>query len=256
MYQNSKRIKLGLNIAIVIVAVVIAFIHLGIDPVRLAVAGPLFLQHLATNFFPPSLEHIRIYVDATLHTVAFAVVGTFISAIFSFFFALLMAKGIMPYRIVRLCARFIMTFTRSIPVVIWVAILVFIFGIGSMVGLVALIISITGFLSRSYAESLDEIAAKKLEPLRANGATPLQILIHGILPEFAPAWVNWTLFTFEISIRASAILGMVGAGGMGVLVQINLEWRNFDEVATIIILLIAIVLCAEVFSGMIRKRLI
>lgn len=255
MYEKSKRIKLLANVAFVIAILVVCFMYLNVNPWQLVVVVPSFVSYIAANFFPPSIDNVQVYTRTVLETVAFAIVSTYISAILSFIFGLLMAEEITPYPIVRISARFVMTFLRTIPVVIWASIMVFIFGIGSMVGLIALILSTTGFLSRSYAESINEIAAKKLEPLRASGVRTPQLIIHGLLPEFAPAWINWTLFTFEISIRASAILGMVGAGGMGVLIQTHLNLRNFNEVATLILLLIAIVLFAEFLSGTIRKRL-
>jgi len=255
MYEKSKRIKLWLNFAIVITILVLCFLYLDINFWQLIAVVPSFINYIAANFFPPSFDNIQIYARTALYTVAFAVVGTYISALLSFVFGMLMAEGITPYPTVRIFTRFVMTFLRSIPVVIWASIMVFIFGIGSMVGLIALILSTAGFLSRSYAESINEIAAKKLEPLRASGVRIPPLIIHGLLPEFAPAWINWTLFTFEINIRASAILGMVGAGGMGVLIQTHLNLRNFNEVATLILILIAIVLCAEFLSSAIRKRL-
>jgi len=256
MYQKSKRIKLIANIALVLAILFSFILYLDISPWRLVTVTPSFFRYIATNFFPPSLTNIQVHTRTALYTIAFAVVGTYISALLSFIFGILMADEITPYPPVRIAIRFIMTFLRSIPVVIWASIMVFIFGIGSIVGLIALVLSTTGFLSRSYAESINEIAAKKLEPLRASGARFPEIIIHGLLPEFAPAWINWTLFTFEINIRASAILGMVGAGGMGVVIQTNLNLRNFNEVATLVLLLITIVLCAEFLSGALRKRLL
>ncbi|MCL2287457.1 MAG: phosphonate ABC transporter, permease protein PhnE [Firmicutes bacterium] len=255
MYEKAMRVKLLLNAAFVIAVLVMCLMYLNISPWQLIVVAPSFVSYIAANFFPPSIDNINIYARTVLYTVAFAVVGTYISALLSFIFGMLMAEEITPYPIVRIATRFIMTFLRTIPVVIWASIMVFIFGIGSMVGLIALILSTTGFLSRSYAESINEIAAKKLEPLKVSGVRTPQLIIHGLLPEFAPAWINWTLFTFEINIRASAILGMVGAGGMGVLIQTHLNLRNFNEVATLILILIAIVLFAEFLSGTIRKRL-
>jgi len=255
MYEKPKRIKLWLNIAIVITVLVLCFLYLNINPWQLVTVVPSFIYYITANFFPPSFGNIQVYARTALYTVAFAIVGTYVSALLSFIFGILMAEGITPYPIVRIVTRFLMTFLRTIPVIIWASIMVFIFGIGSMVGLIALILSTTGFLSRSYAESINEIAAKKLEPLRASGVRTPQLIVHGLLPEFAPAWINWTLFTFEINIRASAILGMVGAGGMGVLIQRHLNLRSFYEVATLILILIAVVLCAEFLSGAIRKRL-
>ena len=255
MYEKQMRIKFWCTVAMVAAVVVLCFIYLGIDPLRLFMVTPTFVSYVAINFFPPSFNNVQVYISAVLHTVAFAVVGTFISAILSFIFGLLMAEAITPFSALRIVVRCIMTFMRNIPVIIWVSLMVFIFGIGSMVGLVALVLATTGFLSRSYAESINEIAAKKLEPLRASGVSTPGLIIHGLMPEFAPAWINWTLFTFEINIRASAILGMVGAGGMGVLIQMHLNLRNFNEVATLILMLILIVLCTEFLANIIRKKI-
>ncbi|MCL2203594.1 MAG: phosphonate ABC transporter, permease protein PhnE [Defluviitaleaceae bacterium] len=254
MHDRQVRVKFWANVALVAAVVVLCFFYLGLDPVRILTAAPHFAGYIAVNFFPPSLTHAPVYISAVLHTVAFAVVSTCISAVLSFIFALLMSEAIMPWRAVRWVTRFVMTFVRNIPVIIWASLMVLVFGIGSMVGLIALILATTGFLSRSYAESIGEIAAKKLEPLRASGVRTLGIIRHGLLPEFAPAWFNWTLFAFELNIRASAVLGMVGAGGMGVMIQTQLNLRRFNEVATMVLLLIFIVLCTELAAGWIRKK--
>jgi len=256
MYEKTTHLKFLLNVATLAVVMVLCFMYLNIDPMRLILVVPTFVGYIATNFFPPSFGNLQIYASAVLHTVAFALVGTFISGALSFIFGLLMSDTIMPFAAVRWLIRFIMTFMRNIPVVIWASIMVFIFGIGSMVGLLALLLSTIGFLSLSYAESINVIAAKKLEPFRASGVSTPKLIIHGLLPEFAPALINWTLFTFEINIRASAVLGMVGAGGIGVLIQTHLNLRNFNEVSTLVLMIILIVLCTEFLAGIIRKRLI
>ena len=129
----------------------------------------------------------------------------------------------------------------------------FCFGIGSMLGVVTLVLATLGFLSRSYADSMDEIAVTKLEALRANGSGYWQILFHGLIPEFIPAWINWTLFSFEINIRASAVLGMVGAGGLGLIIQTNLDLRSFRRAMALIIILVIMVLGAELFTNLFRR---
>jgi len=254
MHEKTIRIKFWSGVLAVLTAVIFCFIFLGLDAVALITLAPTFVGYIATNFFPPSIANFDANLATVLQTVAFAVVSTYISSILAFVFALLMSDIVMPYRAVRIGVRFLMTFVRNIPVIIWAMLMVFIFGIGSIVGLVALVLATTGFLSRSYAESINEIAARKLEPLRASGVRTHAIIIHAVLPEFAPAWVNWTLFAFELNIRASAVLGIVGAGGMGILIQRNLTLRNFHGAATLILLLIAAVLIAEFFSAYVRKK--
>lgn len=255
MYDKTRRIKFLSNIAFIVVIMALCFAYLRINPRQLLMVTPLFTRYLFENFLPPAMGNIAVYAQTALQTVAFAVVGTYISAILSFGFGILMAESITPYPVVRVAVRFLMTFVRTIPVVIWASLMILIFGLGSMVGLVALILATTGFLSRSYAESINEIAEKKLEPLRASGVNTPALILHGLLPEFAPAWTHWTLFTFEINIRASAILGMVGAGGMGVVIRTHLNLRNFNEVTTLVLILVAMVLLTEFVSGAIRKRL-
>ena len=166
-----------------------------------------------------------------------------------------MAESISPNPAVRNLFRFVVSFFRNIPVLIWASLLVFVFGIGNMVGLIALVLATIGFLARSYAESINEIAGTKLEALRASGASWFQLVFHGIIPEFAPAWINWTLYSFEINIRASSILGMVGAGGLGILIQSNLNLRRYSEASALIIILVAMVLITELIVNIIRKRL-
>jgi len=256
MYEKSYRVKFGLCVSIAIAAIIFCFLFLSLDPVGLITVAPTFIGYIAANFLPPSLTNFQANIAAVLQAIAFAVVSTFISSFFAFIFALLMSDVVMPFAVVRNGVRFVVTFVRNIPVIIWVSLMVFVFGIGSMVGLVALVVATTGFLSRSYAESINEIAAKKLEPLKASGVRTHSIIIHGVLPEFFPAWVNWTLFAFELNIRASAVLGMVGAGGMGIIIQRHLTLRNFQGAATLILLLIIAVLCAEFFSAFVRKKVI
>ena len=256
MYHKQMRIKFWFAIFIAVILMILSFIYLSLDPLRLLTVAPTFVSYVYYNFFPPSFANLQVYFSSVLHTIAFAVVGTYLSSILSLIFGLLMSESITPFPTVRLAVRFFMTFLRNIPVIIWVSLMVFVFGIGSMVGLVALVFATTGFLSRSYAESINEIASKKLESFKASGVSTPKLIIHGLMPEFIPSWVNWTLFTFEINIRASAILGMVGAGGMGVLIQMHLNLRNFNEVATLVILLVLVVLCVELLAGFIRKKIL
>ena len=160
-----------------------------------------------------------------------------------------------PITPLRLLCRGIISFLRNVPVLVWASILVYMFGVGEIVGLLALIIATLGFLSRSYAESISEIAGSHLEALQTAGASYGQVLVHGLIPEFLPSWINWTLFSFEINIRASAILGMGGAGGIGVLIQTNLKLFKYQEACAIILVVIVIVLLTEFMTNKIRRMI-
>ena len=229
--------------------------YLEISPSETVKGFPAFVRFFVIKFLPASFKNIRAYVPAVIDTVLFAVAATYLSTALSFLFGLLMSDKTNPITPLRLLCRGIISFLRNVPVLVWASILVYMFGVGEIVGLLALIIATLGFLSRSYAESISEIAGSHLEALQTAGASYGQVLVHGLIPEFLPSWINWTLFSFEINIRASAILGMVGAGGIGVLIQTNLKLFKYQEACAIILVVIVIVLLTEFMTNKIRRMI-
>lgn len=244
--------KAWVTAALAVAFLAAALYYLEINLLDALVSFPGFLVFFVQNFLPPDFGNMPGYLRWILDTVLFAVTGTFVSAILAFVFGLLISEKTNPVKPLRLLARFAVSFLRNVPVLIWAAVLVYIFGIGNMVGLIALVFATLGFLSRSYAESVGEIAGSKLEALRACGGSYMQVLVHGLIPEFVPAWLNWTLFSFEINIRASAILGMVGAGGIGIMIQTNIRLFKYREAFSLVIVLVAMVLVTELLTNKIR----
>lgn len=253
--NQQKKVKLYLNIILISIITSFPFFYLNVNVIDIFNSLPDLIRFFIHNFLPPNFSNIRDYMEPAIETILFAIVGTYISAALSFVLGLLMSQ-LSPDLVIRCLVQALVTFLRNIPVLIWASLLVFVFGIGNIVGLIALSIATIGLLCRMYAESIDEIATShKLEALHATGGSFMQILFHGLLPEFIPSWINWTLFSFEINIRASAILGTVGAGGLGILIQTNLNLRNFHEALTLIIILVTMVLLIEVAISNIRYRI-
>ena len=217
-------------------------------------AFPAFARFFGNNFLPPNFTGIVANLPTIVDTLFMAIFSTFISAILAVVLGVLMST-INPFAPLRMFARFIVSFLRNIPLLVWVTLLVYIFGIGHMVGVVALVFASLGFLARSYAESINEITTTRLEAIRSSGASWLQVIFHGLMPEFLPSWINWTLFSFEINIRASAVLGWVGAGGLGFLIQMNMELRSFSRAMGLIVVLTILVLVTEVFVNILRKKI-
>ncbi|SJZ40524.1 phosphonate transport system permease protein [Pilibacter termitis] len=238
----------------VIAVVLFSFVYLDVNILEIIVALPSFVQFIVSHFIPANFKNIATYAPLILETILFAVVGTYFSAFLAFFFGLLMSEQTNPILPLRMFVRICISLLRNIPVLVWASLLVYIFGIGNMVGLLALIFATIGFLSRSYADSIDEIGSTKLEALKSSGASFMQVLVHGLLPEFIPSWINWTLFSFEINIRASAILGMVGAGGIGIMIQTNIRLFKYHEAFSLIIVLVVMVLLTEFVVSQIRKK--
>lgn len=231
----------------------ICLVYLNISILDIFLGLPSFISFFFVKFLPPTFENVWSYLPTMLETLGYAVIATYISTCFAFFIGLLMSENTNKFKSLRYAVRAIVTIIRNIPFVIWGALLVYIFGIGGLVGILALIFVTIGFLGKSYGEAIDEISGDKLEALRANGASYLQMICHGIIPQFIPAWINWTIFSFEINVRASVVLGLVGAGGIGVLIDTNINLFQYDQAMAIIILVVMIVLIAEFITNQVRK---
>ncbi|MCL2227271.1 MAG: phosphate/phosphonate ABC transporter permease [Oscillospiraceae bacterium] len=250
--QPKRRVVTITTLCLAVVAA--AFIFLGIDLWDVFMAFPAFGSFFVTRFMPPNLGAIPNNINLIVDTIFFAVAGTGISSVLALACGLLLSEKTNSIAWLRLTVRFTLSILRNVPVLVWASLLIFIFGIGSIVGLIAIIFATLGFLARSYAESMSEVAGEKIEALRAVGASKAQMIFHGILPEFIPAWVNWTLFTFEINLRASAILGMVGAGGIGIVIQSNLRLFRYHNALALIATLTAMILLTEFLTNRLRGK--
>ncbi|MEG0276726.1 MAG: phosphonate ABC transporter, permease protein PhnE [Coprobacillus sp.] len=249
IFMQYKKLMITL---ILVLLFGMSCLYLEINLVDMILGVPTFVSFFVRKFLPPDFSNISQYIPAVGKTVLFAIVGTYVSTFFSLLCGMLMSEMTNPFVPLRMFVRALISFLRNIPVLIWASLLVYAFGVGEIVGLLALIIATLGFLSRSYCDSLNEISNTKLEALKASGANRLQVLWHGLLPCFVPSLINWTLYSFEINIRASTILGMVGAGGIGVLIQTNIKLFKYHEACAIIIIVVAIVLMTEFITNKIR----
>lgn len=252
--KNPNRILL--IVITVCAALIFSIVYLEISLLEMLMGLPNFILFFFQNFFPPNLENIAQYFPAVVDTIGYAVIATFLSSIIALIFGILISENTNKFKSIRVICRGFVSVLRNIPFVIWGALLVYIFGLGGIVGVLALILVTIGFLGKSYAESIDEISGDKLEALRANGASYFQILLHGVIPQFVPSWINWTLFSFEINVRASVVLGLVGAGGIGVLIDTNINLFKYGEALTIIMVIVSIILLTEFVTNTIRKKLV
>lgn len=253
MLNAQKKRTVLLIIVGTIVAVIGSAFLLELSFSGIITALPKFIVFFVTRFLPPDFSEISIYIPVIMETVYFSIATTSVSTVLSLILAGLMSERLNPRQSVRVLVRGLTSFLRNIPVVVWTAVLVYIFGIGSLVGLIALVMLSIGFLSKGYAEAIDELANEPFEALEASGASQFQIIYHGLFPQFFPAWVSWTLFSFELNLRASTILGLVGAGGIGVQIQTSINIMRYQEGMAMIIVVLVMVLLTELGTKQIRK---
>lgn len=232
-----------------------SFVAVGFSPVKLA-AGMPDLLNLVAGLFPPALATVPEVALASLETLQMALIGTALAAIMSVPLAFLAAKNVAPSTVLCQITRAFIVFTRAVPDLIFALIFVAAVGLGPFPGTLAIAIHSIGMLGKLYAESIEEIDSGQVEAMKATGARPLQVLAFGVVPQVLPSFVGLTLYRWDINIRSSVVLGLVGAGGIGFLLTNSMRLFKYQEVATILISIFIIVLAVEQVSSYIRARFI
>lgn len=211
---------------------------------------------LGRMFFPPNFSYIPRIIGPMIETIQMALVGTFLGAIVALPTAVLAANNFIKTKWLHVPLRFILNIFRTIPAMVLASLFVAIFGLGAFSGVVALAIFTFGLISKLTFESIEAIDYGQVEALMSLGANKMNILRYAIMPQILPQYTSYTIYGFEVNIRAAAVLGWVGAGGIGQTLEYNLAWRQFDNVGTIIIFSFVIVLIIDLVSAAIRKRLV
>lgn len=226
-----------------------------------------------TGMFPPDLSwnFLSLLGRPILETFQISLMGTFIAVVISFPLGLLATSsltftGILNERelagsrhraILRkgsyLLARAVLSLFRTIPEFVWAFMFVRAVGLGPFPGVLAIGIAYAGMLGKVYSEILEHVNPGPLEALQATGASRLTILLYGLLPQALPNLVSYTLYRWECAIRASAILGFVGAGGIGQQLEISMRMFQFDQVMTLIAILFVMVVGVDTLSARVRS---
>ncbi|GAB5494237.1 MAG: hypothetical protein Phog2KO_44520 [Phototrophicaceae bacterium] len=197
-----------------------------------------------------------IILGAILETIQIAVIGTIASIIVSIPFALLAARNVSPHPMVYQTTRLFLNLTRSIPILIYALIMVSAVGLGPFAGVLALVIGSIGSQAKLFAESFEQIDPNQVAAVRATGAGPIQVFNFAVLPQAFPLLATYSLITFEVNVRASTILGIVGAGGVGFIIQKYTALFQFQRLMGAVIIIAILVTIIDRISDAIRKRII
>lgn len=211
----------------------------------------------ANRFVGLDLELFPDLILPALETLLIACLGTAFGVILCIPAAWFGAMNITPYApITYPLARLMMTLSRSIHEIVWALFFVAVVGLGAMAGVLAIAVRSVGFIAKMTAEAIEDIDPGPVEAIRAVGGSPLQVIIYAILPQVLPQIVSVVIFEWEINIRRSAILGLVGAGGLGLVFFRQMNTFNHHGVTSVIVAILIIILLGEAVSYFIRRRLI
>lgn len=217
---------------------------------------PQRILYVLNQMFPPSFERIDMVSKAMLQTLEMALVGNLLGLPLSLVLGVLGARNLSPHPAVYFAVRFIVTFLRTTPSLVWAIFLIVATGLGPRSGTLTLMIATVGFCGRFFAEAIEEVDPGPREALIAIGAGPVGAVVCAVLSAAMPAFINTSLFNLEHTTRSSTVLGIVGAGGIGIELMVSIKTFHYDEAATILFFVFVLVMAVEQICAHIRRRII
>jgi len=207
----------------------------------------------AAGFFPPDFADWRTYVQEMIVTLQIAVWGTALAVLCSIPLGLLSAANIVPAWVYQPVRRLMDAF-RAINEMVFAMLFVVAVGLGPFAGVLALWVHTTGTLSKLFSEAVEAIDPQPVEGIRSTGASALHEVIYGVIPQVMPLWISYTLYRFEANVRSASVVGMVGAGGIGVVLWEIIRGFQYAQTAAVLLIIIVTVSSIDLLSSQIRKR--
>jgi phosphonate transport system permease protein len=209
------------------------------------------------RMLPPRWSYAERLWRPLWDTINMATMGTLLAIFLATPVAFLAARNTTPSVIlIRPLALLIIVASRSINALIWGLILVTILGPGVLAGIIAIALRSIGFIGKLLYEAIEEIDESQVEAIRATGASPAQVMIYGIVPQIVPAFASISVFRWDINIRESTVLGLVGAGGLGLALESSLNVLAWPQVTVILLMILATVIISEWVAARIRRSII
>jgi phosphonate transport system permease protein len=213
------------------------------------------MGQFAKDFFPPNFTEWRTYLHEMIVTLAVAVWGTALSLVCAIPCGLMSAHNMAPIWIVQPMRR-LMDACRAINEMVFAMLFIVAVGLGPFAGVLALWVHTTGVLAKLFAEAVEAIDPRPAEGVRATGATSLDEIVYAVLPQVLPLWISYALYRFESNVRSAMVVGMVGAGGIGVVLYEAIRSFDYAQTAAVMIMVIVVVTLIDLVSAWLRERVI
>jgi phosphonate ABC transporter permease subunit PhnE len=198
----------------------------------------------------------KVVHEALVETLHTATLGTILAVALASLVALLAARNLTPSIALNSLARFILVATRSVHAMIWALFFVAVFGPGALAGTLAIAVHSIGFTGKFLSEAIEDVRPGPIEALTAAGAPPLAILLKGYWPQVKPAFLAIAMFRWDINVRESAVLGLVGGGGLGMALDTALSNLYWDQAGLVLLVIFAVVIVTEIVTAWVRGKII
>ena len=211
------------------------------------------MARFASDFFPPDFRDWRIYVREMTVTLHIAIWGTALAIVAAVPLGLLCASNVSPAW-VRQPVRRVMDALRAINEMVFAMLFIVAVGLGPFAGVLALFVHTTGTLAKLFSEAVEAVDPQPVEGIRATGSHRLVEIAYGIVPQVMPLWVSCTLYRFESNVRSASVVGMVGAGGIGVVLFEVIRGFEYSRTCAVLIIVVITVTLIDLASAGLRRR--
>ena len=237
-----------------LIAVIISIKMTGFDLSIIASRGH-YLFDILKKIFNPTWSYFPKVVDPLIATVQMSLLGTIIGCLIGLPIAILASSNINSNRPTLLFFRFVLSIMRSVPTLILASVCALMFGLGTFAGTVAIVFFTIGIVAKMLFESIETIDMKPFEAMQSFGATTLQAFWAACMPQILPTYLSHSLYCFEMNVRAASILGYVGAGGLGILINERIGWRDYEGLGMVLLSLFVLVFVIDIFTNWCRSKL-
>lgn len=220
------------------------------------VSAPVQIADLLGRMTPPDASNLDLILAAMVQTIHIATLATLLALVLALPVAYLAARNTSPNAATLALGRLIVVSSRSVNTIIWALLFVAIFGPGPLAGILAVAFRSIGFLGKLIAEGIEEIDPRPVEAMEATGASQGKVIAYGVVPQVLPTFFAVSILRWDVNIRESTVLGLVGAGGIGLLLQGAIDTFKWREVSLILIAILVVVVVGEFVSGWLRDKVI
>lgn len=255
-FFRRKTLMLALMVLLFLALNWVAGAYVGFDAASAVAEIPAAIGWMALSFMPTpeSLDKMGSIAPALASTLLVAVASSCLAALLAALLAVLGSRSVGVGGPFPLIVRGIASVFRNIPVVAWALILLFSFKQSELTGFLALFLTSFGYLTRCFLETVDELSMGPIEALRATGATYLQVVMQAVLPMAASTMISWVLYMIETNIRDATLVGILTGTGIGFVFDLYYKSFRYDVAGLAILAIVAVVICCELLSNFIRRK--
>ena len=251
---SSNKAKVRMNLILLVVIGIYIFSSYMTNSSVLRFNAEFFenVWGMVIQLFPPNWGYTSVVWEKLLETIKMALIATTIAGLLCIPFSLLAASNIVHNKFLYNFTKMFLNIMRTIPELILAVVFVGLFGVGVFAGILALIIFSLGILAKLISETIEAIDMNPLEAIRASGGNTLQVIWYAVVPQILPQFVSFALYVFEINVRASVVLGFVGAGGIGLILRQQINFLSYQNVSTIVVITFIVVVIIDYISNKLK----